>query len=158
MSIKSMQRKVIVHALSNKLELLENDQVIWTASISISKHGLGEEPNSYKTPRGKHRIAQKIGKGMPIGTVFKSRVPTGTWSAENPGTAEDLILTRILWLEGLEEQNQTSFDRYIYFHGTNHEKLIGTAASQGCIRLKNQDMVQLFDNVEIGNEVIILED
>jgi lipoprotein-anchoring transpeptidase ErfK/SrfK len=85
--------------------------------------------------------------------VFKGRIPTGKIAA--PGGEEDLILTRILWLEGLDLENRNSRERYIYIHGTNQEDLIGTPASHGCIRLKNQEMIDLHDRVTIGTKVHI---
>lgn len=141
----------------------EGDMLIREYRVSTAKNGLGEQSGSYRTPRGRHRIAEKIGAGQPMYAVFKARVPTGEiWSRElaleKPGC--DWILTRILWLEGLEEGKNKggtvdSHDRYIYIHGTDEEHLIGTPASHGCIRMKNQDVAELFDLVEEGTEVRI---
>lgn len=129
---------------------------LWEAPVSTAALGCGEVPNSFKTPRGWHRIAEKIGADAPIGTVFKARVPTGKiWKPEDPFCEEDLILTRILWLAGDEELNRTSYDRYIYFHGTNHP--VGKPGSHGCIRLNNKDMIRLFDYAETGTRVEITE-
>lgn len=141
----------------------DGDRLIREYRVSTAKNGLGEQSGSYRTPRGRHRIAEKIGAGQPLYAVFKARVPTGeTWSRElaqeKPGC--DWILTRILWLEGLEAgRNQggtvDSHARYIYIHGTDEEHLIGTPASHGCIRMKNQDVAELFELVEEGAEVRI---
>jgi len=121
--------------------------------VSTSKFGLGAEPGSMKTPLGKFRIFEKIGDDAPAWAVFKSRQPTGEVST--PGGSEDGILSRILWLEGLEESNLNTRDRYIYIHGTNQEHLVGEPASHGCIRLKNEDVIELFSLVPPGTEVEI---
>ena len=123
--------------------------------VSTSRFGLGSEPGSFRTPLGRFRIAEKIGHDAPLGTIFKSRVSTG----ENGLYAldEDLVLTRILWLEGLDPPNANTRDRYIYFHGTNHESRIGQPASHGCIRLRNADMAELFSLVKVGTELRIDE-
>lgn len=141
----------------------DGDMLIREYPISSAKNGLGEQSGSYCTPRGRHRIAEKIGASQPLYAVFKARVPTGEiWSrelsAENPGC--DWILTRILWLQGMEEGKNKggtvdSHDRYIYLHGTDEEHLIGTPASHGCIRMKNVDVAELFDLLEVGTEVVI---
>ncbi len=141
----------------------EGDRLIREYPVSTAKNGLGEQSGSYCTPRGRHRIAEKIGAGQPLYAVFKARVPTGEiWSRElareKPGC--DWILTRILWLEGLEEGRNRggmvdSHDRYIYIHGTDEEHLVGTPASHGCIRMKNADVAELFDLVAEGTEVRI---
>lgn len=115
---------------------------------------------SHKTPLGRLRVHQKIGQGAPFGTVFKARVPTGEICTENPKSAlwqsgEDLILTRILWLEGLDPENANTLERYIYLHGTNQEHLIGQPASHGCVRFRNEDIVDLYDRVDVRTEVFI---
>lgn len=141
----------------------DGDMLIRQYPVSTAANGPGEQSGSYCTPRGRHRVAEKIGADMPLGTAFKARVPTGEiWTpeldAENPG--RDWILTRILWLEGLElgrnkGGNVDTHDRYIYIHGTHEEHLIGTPASHGCIRMRNADVAELFDLVKVGTEVRI---
>ena len=141
----------------------DGDMLIREYPVSTAKNGLGEQCGSYCTPRGRHRIAERIGEGQPLYAVFKARVPTGEiWSrdleAKDPD--RDWIITRILWLDGLEEGRnkggqQDTHDRYIYIHGTNEEHLIGTPVSHGCIRMKNVDVAELFDLVEEGTEVLI---
>jgi len=125
-----------------------------TYPVSTSQFGLGPEPGSYKTPLGRFAVSEKVGHNAPLGSVFKSRLATGEIAPE--GGTEDLILTRILWLDGLEEQNANTRDRYIYIHGTNQENLIGTPASHGCVRMRNSDIVELFDLVPEGAIVEIL--
>jgi lipoprotein-anchoring transpeptidase ErfK/SrfK len=122
--------------------------------VSTSKFGLGFEEGSYKTPTGKFRIARKIGGSAPPWTIFRARKNTGHLA--KPGGKEDLVLTRILTLDGLERHNANSLARYIYIHGTNQEHLIGTAASHGCVRLRNSDMISLHRMVRAGTPVRIL--
>ena len=123
--------------------------------VSTSRFGLGTEPGSLCTPLGRLRVAEKFGGGAEPGTVFKGRLPTG----ENGlgATDEDLVLTRILWLAGDEERNANTYERYIYIHGTNHEAAIGRPASHGCVRMRNSDVVELYDLVPPGTVVTISE-
>jgi L,D-transpeptidase YbiS len=152
-----MTRLIKVWVSRQELEFFENGQLVWSAFVSTSANGLGEEPGSFKTPRGKHHIVEKIGEGEPLGMVFKGRKPTGRIWTTGEITQEDLITTRILTLAGDEEENQTTQQRHVYFHGTNHEDLIGQPKSRGCIRLENDDMLKLFDLAEIDTPVEILE-
>lgn len=118
-----------------------------TYPVSTAKNGIGTEPNSYKTPTGNFTIAEKHGHDHHTHTAFCARKPTGTYDPANPQPDSDLILARILWLDGCDPDNANTKDRFIYIHGTNHETLIGTPASQGCIRMKKDDIVELFDLV-----------
>lgn len=131
------------------LRLMEEQTVIRTYPISTSKFGLGTEEGSNRTPLGNFAVFAKIGAGAPEGTVFISRKPAGVWDPSIPGN-QDLVLTRILWLDGLDADNANTRDRYIYIHGTNQEHLIGTAASHGCIRMCNADVIDLFDRIDSG--------
>lgn len=134
--------------------------------VSTARNGAGEQEGSFCTPRGAHRIAQKIGDGAPRFAVFSAREATGEiWTpqleAADPG--RDWILSRILWLDGLEPGrnqggNVDSHARYIYIHGTNEEDKIGTPVSHGCIRMRNDDVVALFDLVSVDTPVNIRED
>jgi len=148
-----------VNIAKQSLELYQQDLPSISYPVSTSKFGLGSEAGSFKTPLGKHRIAQKIGAGLPWGAVLRSREWTkAIWSPADPyQNEEDLILSRILWLEGMEPENQSSFERFIYIHGTNQEYLIGTPASHGCVRMRNDDVIALFDQVEVGTVVHLLE-
>ncbi len=121
--------------------------------VSTSAFGLGTEEGSLKTPTGRFRVAEKIGAGAPGGTVFKSRRPVGKLG-EMPED-EDMVVSRILWLEGLERENANTHGRFIYIHGTNQEKAIGRPASHGCVRMRNEDVVELFDLVPEGTPVRI---
>lgn len=125
--------------------------------VSTSKFGLGDRPGSYSTPLGQMVIASKIGDGSPAGTVFKSCSPTGEICKVN-ARGRDPIVTRILWLRGLEKQNAGAFGRHIYIHGTPDEKHIGRPVSYGCIRMKSKDVIELFDTVGTGTRVEITEE
>lgn len=124
-----------------------------TYAISTSAFGLGSEENSMKTPLGRFRIAEKIGAAMPLETAFKSREPVPL--TPQMLQEDDLIMSRILWLDGLEPHNANTRERYVYIHGTNHEDTIGQPASHGCIRMRNADVAELFDLVEVGTSVVI---
>jgi len=132
-------------------------------SVSTSKHGAGEEEGSFRTPRGEHIVRAKIGAGQPFNTVFRGRRPTGEfWTPELgerfPG--RDWILTRILWLSGREPGknrlgNVDTMRRYIYIHGSPDSVPMGAPGSIGCIRMRNADIVELFDRVPAGTPVRI---
>jgi lipoprotein-anchoring transpeptidase ErfK/SrfK len=123
--------------------------------VSTSRFGVGTEEGSLKTPIGRFRVAEKIGGDMPASTVFRSRVAL-TPDDRLPPT-EDLVMSRILWLDGLDEHNANTRQRFIYIHGTKHEDKIGSPASCGCIRMRNADVVELFDLVDDDTPVIIEE-
>ena len=106
-----------------------------------------------KTPTGRFRISEKIGDGMPVGTVFKSRRPVKV--TKKLLRDQDLVMTRILWLDGLDPENANTHERFIYIHGTNHEESLGEPASHGCIRMGNSDLLDLFERVEIDTQVAI---
>ncbi len=132
--------------------------------VSTSKYGLGNKANSYCTPTGLHRIAERYGDKAPLGAIFRSRIMTGQVIPESEwyGSSEDdLILSRILRLSGTEPGINVggecdSYDRYIYLHGTNQEQLIGTPASNGCIRMRNSDIAELFDTLRAHDQVYFL--
>ena len=136
------------------LEILRGETVEQSYPISTSKYGIGFEPGSNKTPVGRFIVGKKIGEGEPAGSVFKSRCPTGEICMG--GGDDDLVLTRILWLEGVEDANANTWDRYIYIHGTNREDLIGTPASHGCVRMRNADVADLFEKIPEGTPVEIV--
>jgi lipoprotein-anchoring transpeptidase ErfK/SrfK len=136
------------------LTLKDDAMTIHTYPVSTSRFGVGAEHGSFKTPTGRFRVAE-IGGDMPDGTIFRSRVPL------NPGDplplTEDLVMSRILWLDGLDEHNANTRDRFIYIHGTKHENKIGSPASCGCIRMRTADVVELFDLVDPDTPVTIEE-
>jgi lipoprotein-anchoring transpeptidase ErfK/SrfK len=142
-----------------RLELRDGEgEMLQRYVISTSRFGVGEESGSYRTPRGWHEIREKIGGGAPWGAQFVGRVPTGkVWPADfdGVGVEEDLILTRILWLSGLESRNANTFSRCIYIHGTQDEANLGRPMSLGCIRMRNDDVIDLYDRVVEGTRVFI---
>ena len=152
-------RLLVVDVERQTVALLEQGRATGAWPVSTASNGVGGAENSLKTPPGWHRIQARIGEGACPGAVFQSRVPTGeTWCGEQRD--DDLILTRILTLDGLEDgvnrgPGHDSLERYIYFHGTNQEDLIGRAVSRGCVRLMNADICTLFDRVREGDLVLI---
>lgn len=142
-----------------ELALEASGTILFRCPVSSGKAGVGFEEGSGKTPTGRFRICRKIGEGEPADTIFLSRLPAGHYPAALPeGLDEhsDLLLTRILWLDGLEPENANTRERYIYIHGTNHPERLGTPDSHGCIRLSPADMLALFGLVEEGTAVSIL--
>ena len=148
---------------TQELCLTDARGVVRRFPVSTSKHGPGEQSGSLMTPRGRHQIRAKIGAGSAPGTVFVARRPTGEiWS---PALARqhperDWILTRILWLSGLERGFNRLGDvdtmrRYIYIHGMPDSEPVGRPGSIGCIRMRNSDIVDLFDRVAVGTLVVI---
>ena len=159
--MQSLPRKIRVSIAAQRLDLLEissvgDEQIRASFPVSTSGFGLGSEPGSHRTPLGRFAVGEKIGVGAPLGTVFVSREPTGEIAAlASPGDPRDLVLTRILWLEGREPHNANTHERYIYIHGTNHEERVGEPCSHGCVRMRNADIAELFEDVEPGMEVTI---
>jgi lipoprotein-anchoring transpeptidase ErfK/SrfK len=149
------QHQIVVSTREQKLALLDRGNVVAIYPVSTSKFGLGDLRGSRFTPLGKLQIAEKIGDNAPSGAVFKDRRRTGEIVApDSPG--RDPIVTRILWLRGLEVQNVNAFSRDIYIHGTPEERLIGTPASYGCIRMRSSDIIQLYNIVGTGAAVTIV--
>jgi lipoprotein-anchoring transpeptidase ErfK/SrfK len=149
------RHQIVISARDQKLALLDRGNVMAIYPVSTSKFGLGDWLRSSCTPLGKLEIAKKIGDNAAPGTVFKDRRRTGEIVLpDSPG--RDPIVTRILWLRGLEPQNANAFSRYIYIHGTPEERLIGMPASYGCIRMRSNDIINLYDNVGAGAEVTIV--
>jgi lipoprotein-anchoring transpeptidase ErfK/SrfK len=149
------QHQIVISTRDQKLALLDRGNLLATYPVSTSKFGLGDRPGSRSTPLGKLQIAEKIGDNAPPGAVFKDRRRTGEIVlANSPG--RDPIVTRILWLRGLEVQNANAFARDIYIHGTPEEWRIGSPASYGCIRMRSNDIVQLYNIVGIGAAVTIV--
>jgi lipoprotein-anchoring transpeptidase ErfK/SrfK len=148
---KNALHKIVIDTKTQLLKLFSGGQEIFSAQVSTSRAGLGFEPGSFRTPTGLFRIHEKIGGNAPYGTVFKGRVPVKGPSV----SGDDLITSRILWLDGLEKENANTKKRYIYIHGTNEETLIGQPVSHGCIRMRNEDILQLFDLVTVDTPVEI---
>jgi len=150
---KRPEPKIRISVRRQQLVLKSGRKKLAEYPVSTSRFGLGSKEGSFKTPTGKFRISEKIGDGMPVGTVFKSRRPVK--ATQKLLQEEDLVMTRILWLDGLQRRNANTHDRYVYIHGTNHEERIGTAASHGCVRMKNADLLELFEEVKVGTLVEI---
>ena len=146
-------RHVHISIRDQKLTLKDGDTPVRSYSVSTSRFGTGTEMGSMKTPTGRFHVAEKIGGDAPTGTVFRSRVALKPVDPLPP--TEDLVMSRILWLDGLDEHNANTRDRYIYIHGTKHEDKIGTPASCGCVRMRNADVIELFDLVDEGMPVVI---
>lgn len=138
-----------------KMALYREGKLVKTYPVSTSKFGLGNEKGSYRTPLGKMEVAEKIGGGKPAGAVLKNRKWTGEILKPNsPG--RDPIVSRILWLRGLEPRNKNTYSRYIYIHGTAAEKDIGRPASYGCVRMKSRDVIDLYGKVGEGAKVFVV--
>ena len=150
------QHHIVISARDQKLAVLDQGTLLATYPISTSKFGLGDSLRSSRTPLGQLEVAKKIGDNAPLGAVFKDRIRTGEIVAPN-SLGRDPIVTRILWLRGREVQNANAFGRYIYIHGTPEERLIGTPASYGCIRMRSTDVVQLYNVVGVGAAVTIVD-
>jgi len=144
-----------VSVADQKMALYRKGVHIATYDVSTSKWGVGDQPGSRRTPLGKMEIAKKIGGGAPLGMKFKNRRPTGEIvPADAPG--RDPIVTRILWLKGLEAQNSHAYSRTIYIHGTAEERNVGKPVSYGCVRMRSRDVISLYDTVGVGAQVEIV--
>ena len=161
---KDLDSLIVVNVASQELLLLKKGDIEAKYSVSTSAYGTGSKINSFKTPLGKHKISEKIGQGLPKGAILKARKWTGAIAniIKTPiDTDFDVVTSRILWLEGLEQGKNLgpgvdSKSRYIYIHGTAEEGLIGKPASDGCVRMYNNDVISLFDKVSINTEVWII--
>ena len=161
--VYSQNNIIIVDISEQRLYLYSNNDLIQSFPVSTSKYGEGQIENSFKTPLGLHEIKEKIGHKAPINTIFTARVNTNKRAdvqIKQNDTEDDFVTSRILWLEGLEDGinrglGVDSYNRYIYIHGTHEEGLIGQKASHGCIRMFNNDVIELFDIVSEGTKVQI---
>jgi hypothetical protein len=168
------EKYILVIPSKQILFLISKGVAIFSYTVSTSKFGLGNVNDSFKTPPGLHYIADKIGEDMPKMTIFKGRrtlvnnltladldLPENTdIRNEHFATHDDVITSRILWLKGHEDgvnkgDNIDSYTRYIYIHGTAHEDKIGTPDSHGCVRMNNDDVIELFDNTFVSMPVLI---
>jgi len=157
------RRLLWVDVVDQGLYICEAGEIVGHYPVSTALNGSGCEQDSFQTPTGLHQISEKIGEGELTGMLFRGRVAVDELvdiETTATDTGKDQITSRILWLSGLEPGvNQgdgvDSHDRYIYIHGTNEEGRIGQAVSHGCIRMKNLDVVSLFDQVDVGTAVII---
>lgn len=156
-AIPEAPNRVVVSVRDQKLMLIENGARVAVYPISTSKFGLGDDWGRMTTPLGVLQVAAKIGDHAPIGAVFHHRRFTGEILKPNaPG--RDPVITRIIWLRGLEAANAHAFSRCIYIHGTPEEKTIGRPASYGCIRMKSNDVAALYSELPLGAVVQIVSD
>jgi lipoprotein-anchoring transpeptidase ErfK/SrfK len=161
--LQTGEAALIVKVSEQELYLIKDERIVRSYPVSTSKYGTGNEEGSNKTPLGTHRIYKKVGEGVKIGTIFKACINTGRIAKvyhDTTDVEQDFVITRIMCLEGLEAginkgEGIDSLERRIYLHGTPEEGLIGRPASHGCIRMKNDDVVELFDLVKIGTLVEI---
>lgn len=158
--------RIRIDIARQRLELFAADGAcIRRYAVSTAARGAGERQGSQCTPRGRHRIRARIGAGAPVGTVFRGRRPTGevwtpAFAAAHPG--RDWILSRILWLCGEEPGRNRGGEvdtmrRYIYIHGTGDDQPMGVPRSHGCVRMRNRDVVELFELAPVGTAVEIVE-
>lgn len=152
---RDSDHRILISVADQSMELYHKTRLIGRFFVSTSKFGLGDRPGSRETPLGRMQVAKKIGAGAPLGAVFKSRRQTGEILRPNaPG--RDPIVTRIIWLKGLESQNRNAFGRCIYIHGTPEERYLGHPASFGCIRMRSSDVRTVFDIVGLGASVDVI--
>jgi len=154
---------MIVISISEQRLFQRRKTGVWHAyPVSTAAAGAGNRQGSFQTPLGKHRIAEKIGDGLPLFTAFRARKPFCIYNPETDDPNRDWILSRILWLTGCKtgKNRRGAVDthaRYIYIHGTHEEDQIGTPASHGCIRMRNRDILELFEHTHVGESVRITE-
>jgi len=152
---KDRDHRILVSVADQSLELYRSNRLLGRYPVSTSKFGLGDRPGSRATPVGRMEVARKIGASAPLGAVFKNRRRTGEILVPDaPG--RDPIVTRIIWLKGMEPKNKNAFARCIYIHGTPEERNVGRPASFGCIRMKSADVVRVFETIGLGATVDII--
>ena len=158
-----MNSKINISVSSQKLSLFQEGELVSSYKVSTALKGVGQEKNTNKPPLGNHIIRAMIGRNLPIYAVIKARRFTNEiWTKEldDPSITVDWILSRVIWLSGKDLGrnrlgNVDTMQRYIYIHGTNEEHLLGTPSSHGCIRMSNEDVIELFDLVSVGDIVEI---
>ncbi len=151
-SVSAAPTNILVSVRDQKLALFQGGVRVAEYPVSTSRYGIGDRYGSYATPVGTLEVAQKIGEGWPLGAVFHDRRPTGEVLRPNaPG--RDPIVTRIMWLRGLDSSTRNAYARCIYIHGTPVERQIGRPASYGCIRMRSRDVAELFEHVGVGTRV-----
>ena len=148
--------EIIVSVPDQQLAVIDRGKLISKYPISTSKFGLGDGNGSYRTPLGTLFVSAKFGDRLPAGSVIKNRLSTGEVVTVN-ASGRDAIVSRVIWLRGMENQNRAAHDRCIYIHGTPEERRIGNPASFGCIRMRSRDVIALYDLAHIGMHVTITE-
>ncbi|MCE9611642.1 MAG: L,D-transpeptidase [Chthoniobacter sp.] len=163
-SIRARAQEVVPAPVAVLISVADQRLVVfrdggWVAKyhISTSRFGTGDSFGSYKTPLGQFRVCDKVGADLANGTVIKHRVATSEVLPVN-AAGRDPIVTRVIWLDGLEEQNRNAKARGIYIHGTTEEKYIGRRVSYGCIRMRSSDVAEVFNWVPVGTRVAIIDE
>jgi lipoprotein-anchoring transpeptidase ErfK/SrfK len=155
-SALSVATEIIISVPDQQLAVIDRGKLISKYAISTSKFGLGDGNGTYRTPLGTLFVSAKFGDHLPAGAVIKNRVPTGeVVNANAPG--RDAIVSRVIWLHGMEQPNRGARDRCIYIHGTPEERGIGRPASFGCIRMRSKDVIALYDLAHVGMHVTITQ-
>jgi len=155
-SALSVATEIVISVPDQQLALIDRGKLISKYPISTSKFGLGDGNGTYRTPLGILFVSAKFGDRLPAGSVIKNRAPTGEIvNANAPG--RDAIVSRVIWLRGMEQQNRGARDRCIYIHGTPEERTIGRPASFGCVRMRSRDVIALYDYAHIGMHVTITQ-
>ena len=165
LGIKSGERLLAVRISTATLQFYRKGELVRSYVVSTSRRPPSNIKHSLGTPRGLHAIAERIGAGQPPGMVFRSRVPTGRHFSEFPDGGPEvgsLITSRILWLRGLEPGvnrggDLDTYERYVYIHGTNHEERLGEPLSAGCVLMRNLDIVELYEEVRVSDQVWIAD-
>ncbi len=151
-----METSIRIDLARQTLVLWRDGVMLLELSISSGKAGVGSREGSGCTPTGRFRIASKHGENAPLGCIFRARIPQQNLILESSGYEEaDHVLTRILTLDGLDEENANTLARYIYIHGTPHVRKLGSPVSHGCIRVSPEEMITLYELCEIGCRVEI---
>lgn len=148
---------ILISVKDQQMAVVEKGAVVARYKVSTSKFGIGDDLGSYKTPLGAMFVCNKIGENLPAGAVIKGRSFTGEVLKPNaPG--RDPIVSRVIWLRGIEPQNKHAYDRCIYIHGTAEEKHVGKPVSFGCVRMRSKDVIALYEAVRIGTRVTISDE
>jgi lipoprotein-anchoring transpeptidase ErfK/SrfK len=155
-SALSVATEIIVSVPDQQLAVIDRGKLISKYAISTSKFGLGDGNGTFRTPVGTLFVSAKFGDHLPAGAVIKNRMPTGEVVNVN-AAGRDAIVSRVIWLRGMEQQNRGARDRCIYIHGTPEERRIGRPASFGCIRMRSRDVIALYDLAHIGMHVTITQ-
>lgn len=154
--MQSPKTKIRIDAATQILTLESPGHPPVSFPVSLSPRGLGTDADSHQTPPGHFVVIEKIGAGLPPDTVFQGRVPRRHLPARQTG--DDLVMTRILRLHGIDPHNANTLERFIYIHGTNHPDLVGRPAGHGCVRMRPSDILALYPLVPVGTPVAIVAD
>ena len=149
---------LLVSVQEQKIHVVKDENVVKSYPISTSKYGLGNKVGSNKTPLGKHKVVEKIGEGLELGAVLKARKPTGEVIPQDEKTPATKITTRIIRIKGEESKNSNTYKRNVYIHGTTRESDLGKPASIGCVRMADEDIVEIFPKVDQNTKINIIEE